>query len=285
MFCRLALVAFCLLLSACQDATIAHDLSQKQANEIVAVLTQQGIAAHAMRGNGARAQFQVEVPYGRYSESVSILHYEGLPKTEEPSVNELLSPKGFLPNSRELERMRIDRAVAAELENLLKANPSVVEVRAIVRRPMFEGVGPEPPSHVSLIVRKSPGSELNRETVVNLVSNLIPGISPESVVLDIQDELPVVGSDRMGVLRAGPNAKVVHVPMREFLGWFRIAEDDYQRMIWALLLALLGFLLVGLFAGFSAGFLGKKVVSTKPLEPLPTLKSERQTLSLNSPDV
>ena len=114
------IVGLCGLLSACQNSEVAHDLSERQANEIIAVLSEQGIPAAASRGTGARARFIVQVPSNHYSEAVSILHYEGLPKLEEPSVNELLSPKGFLPNSRELESMRIDRAIATELENMLK---------------------------------------------------------------------------------------------------------------------------------------------------------------------
>ena len=269
---------------ACQDIDVAHDLNQKQANEIIAILSEQGIAAHASRGTGSRAQFIVEVPSNRYSEAISILHYEDLPKLEEPSVADLLAPKGFLPNSRELETMRIDRAIATELENMLKTNPAVNEVTAVVRRPVLEGVGPQPAAHVSLMNRKNHSFQIDKETIIALVAKMIPGVSADTVVIDIQEALPVVGGARKGVFRSGSDGKVVSIPMKEFLGWWRVAENDYDRMVLVLLCSVLGFLIVGLFVGFSAGFIGRKVVSSKSIDNLAALKNERATLSLNSPE-
>ena len=278
------LLSLCGLLFACQDIDVAHDLSQRQANEIIAVLSEQGIAAHATRATGSHGQFIIEVPSNRYTEAVSILHYENLPKAEEPGIGELLAPKGFLPNSRELENMRVDRAIASELETMLKTNPAISEVKAVVRRPVFDGVGPQPPAHISIAIRKSPENQINKETVLSLAANMIPGVSADTVVIDIQDALPIASGVRQGVSRENGGSKVVSVPMKEFLGWWRVAENDYDKMVLVLLCAVLVFMAVGLFVGFSAGFLGRKVLSAKPNENLAVLKSDRSTLSLNPPE-
>lgn len=279
----IVILAACTLI-ACQDAEVAHELNQRQVNEIITVLAEQGIPAKAIKGVGSRSQFVVRVPATQYSEAVSILHYEGLPKIEEPSLSDLLSPKGFLPNSRELEGMRIERALATELEEMLKANPAISEAKATIRRPNFEGVGPQPAVHVSLIIRKFPERQLDRDTIVGLITNMVPGVSVGSVVTDIQDAMPLASDLRKGIERSGSNGKIVSVPMKEFLGWWRVAENDYDRMILVLLISVLGFLLLGLFVGFSLGFLGRKVVSSRSTENLMTIKSDRSTLTLNSPD-
>lgn len=78
--------------------------------------------------------------------------------------------------------------------------------------------------------------------------------------------------------------KKIAVPIRSFLGWFRIASDDYDRLIFALSVCLLVFLFVGVTFGFLFGFLGRKVVSTKNEGNLITLKNDKPALTLQSPE-
>jgi hypothetical protein len=113
---------------------------------------------------------------------------------------------------------------------------------------------------------------------------MISGVTIDSIVVDIQDALPLSSVLRQGVVRTSSSGKVVNVPMREFLGWWRVAENDYDRMILVLLIAVIAFLVVGLFVGFSLGFLGRKVLSTKTTESFAAIKSERSTLTLSPPE-
>jgi type III secretory pathway lipoprotein EscJ len=275
------LIVLLLFLCGCNEAVVVNDLDQKQSQEIVATLAEQGIAAKINKEKGAKGKFSILVPAINYSEAVSILHYNNLPKEYEPSLSDILESKGFLPNSRELEALRVERALAAELESIIKVMPAVAEVKAVVRRASFSGVGPPAPTQLSVLITKKPEFELKREDVQALIINLVQGVSQQSMVIEIQDMQSMASMDRVGISR-NQQGKKVAVPMRTFLGWFRVAHDDYDKLILGLSVGLSLFLLVGLVVGFSFGFLGRRVVSQRPTDNLTALPVDRSALRLSA---
>ena len=272
--------AFLLLLTACNEKEIVQDLNQKQAQEIVTALAEQGIDANVNKGKGAQAKFSVAVAERNFTEAVAILHYNSLPKVQEPGLNDILESRGFLPNSKELESLRIERALAAELESMIRVLPTVQEVKAVVRRAAFSGMGPPAPTQLSVLITSTNPSEINTESLRSLIMNLVQGVTEQSMVIDIQQARQLASTDRQGIMRAEGGQKIA-VPIRSFLGWFRIAADDYDRLIFLLSVVLSVFLLLGVILGFMFGFLGRKVVSSRAEENFIALRSEKPTLSLS----
>ncbi len=164
--CRFKLVVLLLLSSAllcgCNTVAVQDELTQEQATEIVAALSSQGVSAFAQRETGGRGRYRVEVKRGAYSDAIQILHERGLPSESRATFSELIAPRGLVPDSREIEALRLDRALAAELEEALENNPAVASARVVVRVssvPM-EFAGEAERSGVSVSLRIRPGTEV-----------------------------------------------------------------------------------------------------------------------------
>lgn len=240
-------LVFCLV--GCSDVPVAEDLSQSQATEIVAVLNESGIGASASRGQAGRGKYKVEVSSSRYADAVVLLHRRGLPGEPRLSFDELVSQRGFLPNSREMEALRLDRAIAAEIEETVGNNPSVLTARVLVRSVAAEGTGPS----ASVSLRIKAGSSLDPSLVRQIVSGAIPGISAERIDIQLHEEQPTPGiAQAVGVVPSNSPA-IVQVPLTNFLWVWRVPRDDYNGLALALLGALLSALALGAGLGFGLG--------------------------------
>ena len=123
----------CGCLTGCGDVDLVSDVSQSKANQIVALLSQNGVEAMATRASGGRGRYTVDVDRSSYSRAVTLISEAGLPGEDEQSFSDLVTSHGMLPNSREIEALRVDRALGLELEEQLRAHPGVVAARVVVR--------------------------------------------------------------------------------------------------------------------------------------------------------
>lgn len=247
---RYLLVVFAaLLLSGCNVTPVAYDLTQKQATEIVAVLSAHGIYAEVSRGVGGRALYTVSVKNGYYTQAVSLLHEKGLPRDPEPSFSDLIESKGFLPNSRELDQVRLDRALALEIEKIIGNLPAVKSVSAIARVNYSDDAGPA----VSLAIAARADAEIDQARLVDLVVKAVPGLTPEQVGISVQKELPAQElATNAGIFTE--SGKVITVPLTPFLLSFRVPEGDYNGLALTLLGCILVVAVVGGVFGYWYGF-------------------------------
>ena len=108
--------------------------------EVVVRLGRAGIAAERLRssssedGNPLYSVFVDEVDYGR---SMEILYEYALPGRASGGIEELTKPRTFLPNSLQIENLRLNHVLALEVERLVSAMPGVVSVSAVVRLPAY----------------------------------------------------------------------------------------------------------------------------------------------------
>ena len=246
---RLLLFFALLFAVGCNSTPVAFDLTQKQASEIVAVLSSQGIYAEASKGVGGKALFTVSVKAGYYTQAVTLLHERGLPREPELSFSELIESKGFLPNSREMEKVRLDRALAVEIEKVLSNLPPVKSARVIARVNYQTSDAPA----VSIAIEKREGGEIDTTQLQELVAKTIPGLQPEGVGITVQTELPLASASiDSGSLSSG--GKVITVPLTPFLFSFRVPEGDYNGLAFALLVCLIVVAVVGGVIGYWYGF-------------------------------
>lgn len=261
-------------LSGCSTDPVAEDLSQMQATKIVATLSQAGIPAQAGHESGAKGRYAVSVKHQWYNEAVNIIHERGLSKPEEMSFAESIAARGFLPNSREIEALRIDRAQAAEIEELIRVLPPVQQVRVIVRRAsVSEGGSPA----VTVVVETKESSTIAPPDLQPIVLKAIPGVLPENVSISIvsgQAVLPVNKVD--GVQSA--EGRTMYIPLSPFLGYWRVADGDVSGLSLALLIVLLVIGAIGAFIGYWYGYLQqtRMIVDTSlPEIPRPYRQLER----------
>ncbi len=240
-----------LLCVGCASVPVAEDVNQGQATEIVAVLIEHGIAAESTRETGGRGKYSVHVKRSLYPHAVTILHERGLPAPQEPSFSESIASKGFLPNSREIESLRVDRAMAAEIEEALRAHPGVSAVKAVVRRSSIpDGTA----AGVSIIVQEKEALNVNKEDVIQVVLKAVPGVVAENIYVTTANSAPVhpvTGVE--GALQK--EGRTIKVPLSPFLGFWNVPESDLPGLSLTLLLGILVIGGLGAFLGYWFGYL------------------------------
>ncbi len=234
-----------LVLTACESAPVAEHVSLPEANEIVSELSGQGIAAAVEKERGAAGRYLVSVRQSLYAEAAAVLRERQLPRPARESFASVVQPHGLLPNTRELEALRVDYALAVQLEELLATLPAVDSVRAVIRSSF--GPSPEGPS-VSVIIRERREQFVDRQAVLQTIARVIPGISEDRVRLDVAQASHSAGPlSAAGTIQSG--GRVMSVPLTSFVARFRIAEEDYN----GLALVFIGCIL---FVGVIGGCVG-----------------------------
>lgn len=274
--CALALLLCVFFLSGCSDKVVVQDLNQKQANEIVAVLSGAAIPAEANKAVGGKSKFEVAVRQADYARAVSILTQFGLPRTEQASFSELIEKKGIVPDSRALEALRLDHALGVQLEEILENNSAISKAKVLVRSHSSQGQTPG----VSVVLQKYPQAEIDSAQIAELVRSAIPGISSESIFVNVHDmrKQQELGQE-LGVYLQ--DESLVRVPLVPLLFGWHVPAGDYD----AIALSLVAFLVVigiaGGVIGYWFGFLqqGKQSFDSRQL-PDPGSAA----LQLNAPD-
>lgn len=239
------LVALTLALAGCGSTPVADDLAQREANEIIAVLRERGIVGSVSKGRGS-GRYSVSVASGKYGEAAAVLSRLGLPGERKPSFQEMTATSGIIPSSRAVENLRLDRALAAQIEELLQARSDVYSASAVVRR---HAVGNEKPS-VSVIVQRQMGATLTADEVREICAHSVLGVGKDDVFVSIGD----APRFKDAVNRAGQSAESDLVP---FLLVWQVPRDHYNSlagvvvvlmMIISALAGLAGYI-VGQFSG------------------------------------
>lgn len=124
----LTAVLACLFLVGCSSKDVLlRDISERDANEIVATLFMHQITSEKTADAKGKA-FTVSVDQGELAKAVAILHAQGLPRDNRPSLNEVFKQSGFAPTPFE-ERVRFIYGVSQELERTIAYMPGVITVR------------------------------------------------------------------------------------------------------------------------------------------------------------
>ncbi|SEK51325.1 type III secretion protein J [Roseateles sp. YR242] len=182
----LAVAAATVVLTAC-DARVElyGGLPERDANDITAALTDQGI--DAQKESLGKQLFAVRVPKSDFSRSVALLQAEGLPRHSFTRMGDIFKKDGMISTPTE-ERARFLHALSQELESTLSGIDGVVQAR--VHPVLPERVVPgEPvlPSSCSVLIKHVPGwdTAAYEPRIRKLVLASIPGLAeaPEKVAV------------------------------------------------------------------------------------------------------
>jgi len=241
------LILAAVLICGCNTVPVAEEVDQRQAVEITAWLNSHGIAATATK---ERKGYAVKVRRSAYSQAISLISQKRLPSELKMSFKQLVGEPGIIPSSREVEAMRLDHAMALELEEMLENHPAVSSAKVVVRI-NFRGQSPAP--GVSVVIQQRPGAEVALEQIRKLVSAAAPGVSQENIqiaVAPVEKEGGVVAE----VGKFHQDGKVLSVPLAPFLFW-RVPEGSLTVMAITFVGISLLALLVGMLAGYALGTL------------------------------
>ncbi len=242
-----AVIICCLvvpLFAGCSYAPVADDVAQREANEIVAVLSKHNISASLVKARGSKGRYSVVVRESDFPGAAAVLSRLGLPADKRPSFQELTGGNGIIPPSREVEALRLDRAIASELEDIFRARRDVASVSVIVR--MHSRETNEQPT-VTVVTQNPEGVVLDAQEVREIARRAVPGIKSEDVYVTTGTS-PEVGG---GGDSSGENSRDKLVP---FLGIWRVPESDHSGLV-SLVVVLVS--LTGILAGLAGYILGQ----------------------------
>jgi len=256
----LYLLSALLPMVGCSSAPVADDVGQREANEIVAVLRERGIKGYVTRGKGASARYSVSVTSSDFGEAASILSRLGLPGERKATFQEMTASSGIIPSSREVEALRMDRALAAQIEDMLRTRSDVYVASAVVRNHAVLGQGRPA---VSIVVQRYPNGKLSEQELKDMVAHSVFGVSRDDVYVSLMD---AQGFQSDSANHHGSGADEL-VP---FLVYWRVPASEYNQLA-ALLVGLLVFAAaLAALAGYIIGqfnWINRNAVSGRALNP------------------
>jgi type III secretion protein J len=182
---RCLLVIACLLLAACNRADLYSQLSERQANEMIAALQSSGI--DAVKSTKDSSTWTVKVAQGDFARAVDTLRAEGLPRDEFESLGRVFKKEGFVSSPLE-ERARLIYGLSQELSNTISAIDGVVIARVHLVVPERDLLSDKPRNaSASVMVKHRPGVDMGSQVgqIKALVVNSVEGLSYDSVTVSL----------------------------------------------------------------------------------------------------
>ncbi|HSW23177.1 MAG TPA: type III secretion inner membrane ring lipoprotein SctJ [Burkholderiaceae bacterium] len=182
---RLTLTASGLLLAllvGCSSQELYSQLSERQANEMVAVLRSAGIDAEKKAHEG---KFSVLTAKGDFSLAVRTLNAQGYPRESFDSMGKVFKREGFVSSPLE-ERARLMHAMSQEISNTIANIDGVVTARVHLvvpeRNPLIDK--PQPAAAAVFIKHRTDRDLSSQITQIKaLVVNSIEGLSYDNVTV------------------------------------------------------------------------------------------------------
>lgn len=177
-------VPLALLLAACSQQELYGQLSERQANEMVAVLRNAGLVADKATARDGKS-FTVTTSAGDFSKAVEVLHAGGFPRDNYDTLGQVFKKEGFVSSPLE-ERARFTHALSQEISNTLSNIDGVVQARVHVSVPEKNPLADKPvPATASVFIKHRPGLDLTQQVgkIKALVVNAIEGLPYDNVTV------------------------------------------------------------------------------------------------------
>lgn len=201
------------------DTSLRDDLTEAQADDIVAMLQQEGMSASKKRSENGT--WSVAVDGGNDVGAEQLVHLYGLPRRHHPDVAEIFPGNGLLPSEME-EHARYQFALGQELSSTIEQIDGVLAARvhvAIPPRNPRVAEPPKPTASVFVRYRSDQRVDMMKTQIRTLVAQALPGGSAAEVsVLAVPVYPPP--------LQAGNRV------MRSWLGVRYLAADADRFAIW-----------------------------------------------------
>jgi len=170
------------LLVGCSNQELYGQLSERQANEMVAVLRSAGIDAEKQSHEG---KFAVLTAKGDFSQAVRTLNAQGYPRESFDSMGKVFKREGFVSSPLE-ERARLMHAMSQEISNTIANIDGVITARVHLvvpeRNPLVDKAQP---AAAAVFIKHRPDRDLTSQVtqIKALVVNSIEGLSYDNVTV------------------------------------------------------------------------------------------------------
>lgn len=185
-------LCFLLALSGCGEIELLSDISARDAVEISNALFRVGIPVsreHVVRSG--KESYTLTISPRDEARALEILSALDVPRDNDQSFSDLLEGKNFVPESDDVSRLKIDRALGLEIERLILALPSVSRVRAQVRSNGSLNGGPkragDKTSVTLFVVATSDDDKLivTDDQLRTAVLGVLPGLDPAAMTFTL----------------------------------------------------------------------------------------------------
>jgi type III secretion protein J len=211
----LALISLALpLLTACNEQELYGQLSERQANEMVAVLRSAGIDADKQ---GKEGVFAIQTSRGDFPAAVRALAAQGYPREQYDSMGTVFKREGFVSSPLE-ERARLVHAMSQEIANTLSSIDGVVQARVHLVMPERHPLADKAvPSAASVFIKHRPDKDMTAQVaqIKALVVNSIEGLPYENVTVALfpAEELPAAPPAKAGTAASPAPGDSLPVPL------------------------------------------------------------------------
>jgi type III secretion protein J len=215
-----------LLLSGCGQQEVYSKLTENSANEMISVLSQNGIEASKVTGE--KENWSISVKSNDFARAVETLRTHGLPHENYDSLGTVFKKEGFTSTPLE-ERARLIYGLSQELSHTISEIDGVVQARVHLTMPEADPLSREAkPSAASVFVKYRTGFDLRGQTgaIKALVTNSIDGLTYDrvSIIMVPAQALPSVASAQ--------NTIAVGTLVRLFAGLGAIALLAFAGIAW-----------------------------------------------------
>ncbi len=175
-------LALALLLCGCGQQELYSQLSERQANEMVAVLRGAGIDAEKDVKEG---QFSISTASGDFAQAIRTLSAQGYPRETYDSMGKVFKREGFVSSPLE-ERARLLFAMSQEISNTLTNIDGVVTARVHLNIPEKNPLADNPqPASAAVFIKYRPDRDLSGQItqIKALVVNSVEGLAYDNVTV------------------------------------------------------------------------------------------------------
>ncbi len=259
--CRLRpliLAPVLLLLVACNEQTLYADLSEQEANEMVALLYNAGL--QASKASSGDRQFTVSTSQNEFAQAVGLLQSNGLPRARFDSMGDVFAREGFVSSPLE-ERARLNYALSQELSQTLSTIEGVVGVRVHLAVPEYDSLKDDnPESSASVLVKHR--AEVDLAPIVAQIKALVVDGVENVPYENVTVMLVAADRSRWPDSNAVPETGKADSPPDTLLMSFGFAANPVSLALWTLLAAC--FAALGWIGARTAnGFRSKSSASAK----------------------
>lgn len=192
-----------MLAAACgQQVALFSNMSERDANEVLASLDRTGIVAQKTPGKDGA--INLTVPQADVARAVAHLDHEGLPRERRATMGDVFRKEGLISSPLE-ERARYLWALSQELSETLAQIDGVLTARVHVVLPeRSTGGDPGLPSSAAVFVKHQRDVDLQPSLpeLKRLVASSIPGLTIEKVNVVLMSATDAARGD--GLVRASP---------------------------------------------------------------------------------
>ena len=181
----LGIIMFSLILAGCK-VELYSGLSEKEGNEMLAILLDAGVATEKLLDKDKNVTLMVDT--NDVSRSVKLLRSYGFPKEKYSSIGDIFPKDGLISSPTE-ERARYTYSMSQELSSTLSMIDGVITARVHVVLPQEQDTITDVnfPSSASVFIKYTPELELAGfiPKVKTLVANSIEGLSLDKITVSL----------------------------------------------------------------------------------------------------